>query len=273
MAPVADRLRQLFHGALTVLENTRFEPGEAANDIAYANRLAAGHDLFVQDAFGSVHRAHASTVGVALLLPTYAGLLVEQEVAHLGRLLGPLERPFVVIAGGAKADEKLVVLSHLGARADNVLVGGRLAERLRVSRIDNVDFELPVDVLAAERFDALCEPRVFAVDEVPYGWATVDIGPSTRDRYATVIAGARTILWNGPMGVFEWPACGDGTHAVARAVAAADAYSVVGGGDTLSALNELGLASNVSWASTGGGATLAFLEGKELPGLAVIPSA
>ncbi len=272
MEPVAERLRELFDGPLTVLENTRFEPGETANELEYARRLADGHDLFVQDAFGSVHRAHASTVGVARLLPTYAGLLVEQEVLHLGRLLGPVERPFVLIAGGAKADDKLRVLAHLGERADTVLVGGKLAEQLHVAGMRGVQLKLPVDVVAAERFDAGAARNTFAVDEVPYGWAVVDIGPSTCARYAHVIASAGTVFWNGPMGVFEWPGCAAGTRAVAEAVAAADAYTVVGGGDSLSALNELGLADKVSWASTGGGAALEFLEGTELPGLAAIPS-
>jgi phosphoglycerate kinase len=272
MQPVAERLRELFDGSLTVLENTRYEPGETANDLVYAQRLATGHDLFVEDAFGSVHRAHASTVGVARLLPTYAGLLVEQEVAHLGRLLGPVERPFVLIAGGAKAGDKLTVLAHLGARADTVLVGGKLAQQLRVSGLDGVDFELPIDVLAAERFERSSPPHEVAVDDVPYGWAILDIGPRTRRLYAEALAGARTIFWNGPMGVCEWPVFREGTHAIARAIAEADAYSVVGGGDTLSAINQFGVADAISWASTGGGAALEFLQGKELPGLAVIPS-
>jgi phosphoglycerate kinase len=271
--PVAERLQKLFGKPLTVLENTRFEPGEAANDLEYAHRLADGHDLFVQDAFASVHREHASTVGVARLLPTYAGLLVEQEVHHLGRLLGRVERPFVLIAGGAKANDKLEALAHLGARADTVLVGGKLAERLRVTGMHDVHIELPVDVLAAARFDPECAPSAFPVDDIPYGWAVVDIGPQTRRRYAETISRARTIFWNGPMGVFEWPSCREGTRAVAEAVACADGYSVVGGGDSLSALKESGLADAVSWASTGGGAALEFLEGAELPGLAVIPSA
>lgn len=270
--PVARRLRELFDGPLTVLENTRFDPGETANGLEYAHRLADGHDLFVQDAFGSVHREHASTVGVARLLPSYAGLLVEEEVRHLVRLLGRVERPFVVVAGGAKAEEKLRVVAHLGARADAVLVGGRLAERLDVAGVRDPHVELPVDVVAAARFDAGCAPRVFSTGDVPYGWVVIDIGPRTRERYMQAISRARTIFWNGPMGVFEWPSARAGTQAVAEAVAHAHAYSVVGGGDSLSALRKSGLADEVSWASTGGGAALAFLEGAELPGLAVIPS-
>lgn len=272
LAPVEARLRELFDGPLSVLENTRFSPGETANDLSFARTLADGHELFVEDAFGSVHRAHASTVGVARYLPTYAGLLVEREVAHLGRLLGDVERPFVLVAGGAKVEDKLRVLAHLGRRADTVLVGGKLAQELRVGDMGTVRFERPVDVVAAEVFDRDARRGTFAADAVPTGWVVVDIGPRTRARFAEIIRRARTIFWNGPLGVFEWPSCRRGTRAAAEAVAASDAYSVVGGADSLRALNELGLMEGVSFASTGGGASLEFLEGRELPGLAVIPS-
>ncbi len=272
MAPVRARLGGLFDGPLTVLENTRFEPGEVTNDPEFARRLAAGHDLFVEDAFGSVHRAHASTVGVTELLPTYAGLLLERELEHLGRLLGEVERPFVLVCGGAKVDDKLPVIRHLGNRADAVLVGGKLAERLRVSNPLDFPVQLPVDVVGVGRIDPEAETRVCRVDELPYGWAGLDIGPETRDRYAEVIVNARTIFWNGPMGLAEWPRFAAGTEAIAKAVAAAAAYSVVGGAETLRAMNELDLLDQVSWASTGGGAALELLEGKELPGVAVIPS-
>jgi phosphoglycerate kinase len=272
LAPVEARLRELFSGRLSVLENTRFSPGETANDLAFARMLADGQELFVEDAFGSVHRAHASTVGVAKILPAYAGLLVEREVEHLGRLLGEVERPFVLIAGGAKVHEKLGVVAHLGRRADAVLVGGKLAQELRAAAMGAVRFELPVDVVASEAFDRDARYATFSVDAVPAGWVVLDIGPRTRARFGDAIRGARTIFWNGPMGVFEWPASGRGTRAVAEAVAATDAYSVVGGADSLRALRELDLLSSVSFASTGGGASLKFLEGRELPGLAVIPS-
>jgi phosphoglycerate kinase len=273
LAPVEARLRELFGGPLTVLENTRFDPGEVADDPRTAQSLALGHDLFVQDAFGSVHRAHASTVGVARLLPTYAGLLLERELDQLGRLLGPVERPFVLVCGGAKADDKLGVLARLGRRADAVLVGGTLAARLRVTNPFDFRVELPGDVVAAERFDPDAPLRVCRAEHIPYGWVELDIGPATRERYAAVIAEARTIFWNGPLGVFELEPFAEGTEAVARAVARADAYSVVGGGDSLRVLDRLGLVEQVSWASTGGGASLSFLAGETLPGVAAIPIA
>ena len=272
MKPVEARLRELFTGPLTLLENTRFDRGETSNDPAFAQTLADGNDLFVQDAFGSAHRAHASTVGVAQLLPTYAGLLLESELEHLGRLLGEVERPYVLVCGGATVDDKLGVLRHLGGHADSVLVGGTMAEKLRVVNPLRFPVELPVDVVGAARFDAEADARICTIDELPYGWIGLDIGPQTRTRFADVLGTAGTIFWNGPMGVFEWPGFAEGTKAVAEAVAAADAYSVVGGADALRALNELGLAHDVSWASTGGGASLELLEGKELPGVAVIPS-
>jgi phosphoglycerate kinase len=273
LKPVEARLRELYEGPLTVLENTRFSSGEARNDPAFAQALADGNDLFVQDAFGSVHRPHASIVGVANLLPTYAGLLLDRELEQLGRLLGEVERPYVVVCGGDRAADKLGALRQLGGRADSVLVGGKMAEQLRVANPFEFPIELPVDVVGAARFDPAADGRVYAIDELPYGWIGLDIGPETRARFAVVLAGARTIFWNGPMGAFEWPLVTDGTKSVAWAVAGADAYSVAGGADSVRALNELGLADDVSWASTGGRASLEFLEGKELPGVVVIPSA
>jgi phosphoglycerate kinase len=273
MKPVETRLRELFTGPLTVLENTRFNSGETSNDPAFAQALADGNDLFVQDAFGSVHRSHASTVGVAQLLPTYAGLLLELELEHLERLLGEVERPYVLVCGGAKVDDKLGVLQHLGGRADTVLVGGKMAEQLRIANPLEFPVELPMDVIGAARFEPDAESRACAIDALPYSWIALDIGPQTRDLFSKVLGRARTIFWNGPMGVFEWPRFSAGTKAVAEAIASADAYSVVGGADSLRALNELGLAEKVSWTSTGGGASLELLEGKELPGVAVIPTA
>lgn len=272
IAPVAARLHELFEGEVTVLENTRFDPGETANDPSFAARLSFGRDLFVEDAFGSVHRAHASTVGVAQLLPTYAGLLVEEELSHLRRLLGEVERPFVVVAGGAKVDDKLPLLTHLGGRADAILVGGKIAERLRDGAQLPPRAELPIDVVAAPSPDAPLQAEVFLFDAVPAGWSILDIGPRTIHRFAGLIESARTVFWNGPMGLFEEPRFAEGTLAVALAIAHAYAYSVVGGADSLRALNESGLASRISWASTGGGASLELLSGKELPGLAVIPA-
>jgi 3-phosphoglycerate kinase len=272
MTPVARRLRELLPDErIDVLENTRFDPGETKNDPEFARRLADENDLFVEDAFGSVHRAHASTVGVAELLPTYAGLLLERELTELGKLLGEVERPFVLISGGAKVEDKLGVLRNLGGRADTVLVGGKMAEELREGSPLGFPVELPVDVVAAAAFEPDAETRVVLFDQLPEGWLGLDIGPETREGFSAAIAGAKTIFWNGPMGVFEWPRFAEGTNAVAQAVARADAFSVVGGADSIRALNELGLVDRVSWASTGGGAALELLEGKELPGVAVIP--
>jgi len=275
MAPVEARLHELLPDErIRVLENTRFDPRETRNDDSFARELAEGCDLYVNDAFGSAHRAHASTEGVARLLPAYAGLLLEDELRHLSRLLGDVERPFVLVSGGAKVDDKVGVLQSLGGRADTVLIGGKMAEQLRVENPLDFEVELPVDVVGAARFEEDAEARVYRVDELPYGWLGLDIGPETCKRFAAEIAAARTIFWNGPMGVFEWPRFAAGTKAVAEAVAGNEqAFSVVGGADSVRALNELGLAERISWVSTGGGASLELLEGKELPGVAAIPSA
>jgi phosphoglycerate kinase len=274
MQPVERRLRELVpDDRLRVLENTRFNPGETKNDPAFARELADDHDLFVQDAFGSVHRAHASTVGVARLLPAYAGLLLERELAELGRLLGDVDRPFVLISGGAKVADKLGVLRNLGGKADTVLVGGKMAEEIRADNPLPFDVVLPTDVVAARDFAEDAEAKVVPYADLPEGWLGLDIGPETRKLFGDHIGRARTIFWNGPMGVFEWPRFAEGTTAVAEAVAAADAHSIVGGADSARALAELGLADEVSWLSTGGGAALELLEGKELPGVAVIPEA
>jgi len=272
IAPVAARLRELAPDErIRVLENTRFNPGETKNDPGYAHELAAHGDLYVNDAFGSAHRAHASTEGVAHLLPAYAGLLLERELSELGKLLGEVERPFVLISGGAKVEDKLGVLQNLGGKADTVLVGGKMAEELRERNPLSFQVVLPTDVVAASEFAENAESRVTAYDELPQGWLGLDIGPDTRKAFAERIAEARTIFWNGPMGVFEWPRFAEGTKAVAEAVAAADAHSVVGGADSARALTELGLEDDVSWLSTGGGAALELLEGKELPGVTAIP--
>ena len=275
MRPVEERLRSLLSDErIEVLENTRFDPGETKNEPELASRLAEGRELFVQDAFGSVHRAHASTVGVAKLLPAYAGLLLERELEELGKLLGEVERPFVLVSGGAKVEDKLGVLRNLGGRADTVLVGGKMAAEIASQSLpEGVDVELPLDVVAAAAFEPDAEARVVAFNELPDGWLGLDIGPETRKAFAAEIMKARTIFWNGPMGVFEWPRFAEGTKAVAEAVARSEAYSVVGGADSARALRELGLESEVSWLSTGGGAALEFLEGKELPGVAAIPAA
>ncbi len=270
--PVAERLRELLpDDRVRVLENTRFNPGETKNDPTFAEELADDNELFVQDAFGSVHRAHASTVGVAQLLPAYAGLLLERELTELGKLLGEVQRPFVLISGGAKVEDKLGVLKNLGGKADGVLVGGKMAEEIRTDNPLPFDVVLPVDVVAASEFAADAERKVVPYDALPEGWLGLDIGPETRVLFTQRISEARTIFWNGPMGVFEWPRFSEGTKAVAEAVASSEGYSVVGGADSARALSELALADDVSWLSTGGGAALELLEGKELPGVAAIP--
>ena len=255
-----------------MLENTRFNPGETKNDEVFARELAEGCDLYVNDAFGSAHRAHASTEAVAHLLPAYAGLLLEQELEQLGKLIESPEHPFVTIVGGAKVEDKIGVLRSLSERADVILVGGKMAEEIRASPID-VPVKLPSDVVAAAEFSADAEAKVVPFDEVPEGWLGLDIGPATREGFAKRVAMAKTVFWNGPMGVFEWPRFAEGTKAVAEAVAAAEAFTVVGGGDSVRAAAELGLADKISWVSTGGGASLELLEGKELPGVAAIPAA
>jgi phosphoglycerate kinase len=272
MKPVEARLLELLPDErIGLLENMRFNAGETKNDPGFARELADDLDLFVNDAFGSAHRAHSSTVGVAQLLPAYAGLLLERELEELGKLLGEVERPFVLISGGAKVEDKLGVLQHLGGKADHVLIGGKMAEQVRDENPLTFEVELPTDVVAAAEFAEDAESRVVPYDDLPDGWLGLDIGPETRESFSRVIAAAKTVFWNGPMGVFEWPRFAEGTKAVAEAVAKADAHTVVGGADSVRALTEMGLVDQVDWASTGGGASLELLEGKELPGVAAIP--
>jgi phosphoglycerate kinase len=256
---------------VSVVENTRFHPGETKNDAGFARELAAGCDVYVNDAFGSAHRAHSSTVGVAELLPAYAGLLLLEELRNLSRLFEP-KRPFVIVSGGAKVEDKVGVLENLGSKADAVLIGGKMAEDVRSENPFSFDAVLPVDVVAASAFEADAETQVTPFDALPEGWLGLDVGPETRELFAGHIAGAKTVFWNGPMGVFEWPRFAEGTFAVARALAGSDGFTVVGGGDSVRAVHEAGVADRISWISTGGGASLELLEGKELPGVAAIPS-
>jgi phosphoglycerate kinase len=272
IAPVRERLRELLPDErITVLENTRFDPGETKNDATFARTLAAGCDLYVNDAFGSAHRAHASTVGVTELLPAYAGLLLLAELEHLGALLGEVEQPFVIVSGGAKVEDKIAVLENLGSRADQVLIGGKMAEEVRDANPFTFEAVLPIDVVAAESFEADADTRDVPFNALPEGWLGLDIGPSTREDFASRIASAKTVFWNGPMGVFEWPKFAEGTFAVAHALAECDGFTVVGGGDSVRAVHDAGVADRISWISTGGGAALELLEGRELPGVAAIP--
>jgi phosphoglycerate kinase len=229
--------------------------------------------VYVNDAFGSAHRAHASTVAVARILPAYAGLLLEQELEMLGRLLGEVERPYIAIVGGLKVEDKIGVLENLAEHVDTMLIGGKMAEQLREENPLEAPVRLPLDVVAAAAFDEHAEVKIVRWDQVPDGWLGLDIGPETRELFGEKVRRARTVFWNGPMGVFEWERFGEGTKAIAQAVADCAGFTVVGGGDSVRAVNELGLEDSIDWVSTGGGASLELLEGKELPGVAAIPPA
>jgi phosphoglycerate kinase len=302
LRPVADRISELLgvdvafgdeQGQLSLLENLRFDSREERNDPAFAAELAARADLFVQDAFGAVHRAHASTVGVAALLPAAAGLLLEAELNAFRNLLDDPDHPFVVVIGGVKVADKIGVIDRMTQLADSVLIGGAMAftflaadgvdvgasrhededgqETARTAMADARDrgceLLLPRDVIVADRFAADAATSVVPVAEIPSGWMGLDIGPQTAELYAGRLSGAHTIFWNGPMGVFELEPFAQGTLAVARAVAESDAVSVVGGGDSVAAVNVAGVADAITHVSTGGGAALELIEGKPLPGV------
>jgi phosphoglycerate kinase len=298
--PVGDGARKVVNdlhaGAVALLENLRFSPGEEANDEAFARSLASYTDVYVNDAFGTAHRAHASTAGITKFVADKGiGLLMEREVKFLGRLLGEVERPFVAIIGGAKVSDKIGVLENLLVRVDQLLIGGAMANTflkakggklgrslaeddklplarafLRNAEEANVDVLLPRDVVAAAGTKSE-SGRVVQAMGVPEDLAALDIGPETARGFADAIARAKTIFWNGPMGVFESEPFAAGTLAVAEAVAAArGALTVVGGGDSVAAIQKSGLADKITHISTGGGASLEFLEGKKLPGLAAL---
>jgi phosphoglycerate kinase len=281
-----------------VLENTRWEPGETKNDPQLAQDLADLADFFVSDAFGSVHRAHASTVGVAQLLPSAAGPLLEREVTTLRGVVEAPDRPLVVVLGGAKVSDKIALIDRFLDIADALLIGGAMCfsffraqgiptgdslveeEGVELARSalekaegSRCDIALPVDLVIADRFDAGAEARQVDAVEVPDGWMGLDVGPRTVSRYSRAIAEAGTVFWNGPMGAFEMEPFAGGTRAVAEAVAHAPGTTVVGGGDSAAALAQFGLAGSVTHLSTGGGAALELLEGKELPGLEALDDA
>jgi phosphoglycerate kinase len=278
---------------VVLLENSRFYPGETKNDPGFADQLAALADLYVDDAFGAAHRAHATTVGVAERLPAAAGLLLEEEIDYLDTVLENPERPFVAILGGAKVSDKLGVIESLLGKADSLLVGGAmcftffkaqgyeignslveddyLAEARRLMGEADERLILPVDVVVADAMEEDADSETVPVDAVPSGMMGLDIGHDTVALFERHISGARTIFWNGPMGVFEIDAFAKGTEGVAKAVAGSDATSVVGGGDSVAAVNKLGLEDEMGHISTGGGASLEYVEGEELPGVAVLP--
>jgi phosphoglycerate kinase len=280
-----------------LLQNLRYEPGEEKNDPQLADRLASLAEVYVDDAFGAAHRAHASVVGVAERLPAYAGFLLAGEVKELSRLLEDPERPFTAVLGGSKVSDKLAVLDNLLGRVDSLVVGGGMCftflaaqgheiggslfepEQVEAVRrlLETAERQgkpvlLPTDVVVAREVSEDAETRTVAAQRIEAGWKGLDIGPETAKAFAAAVADARTVFWNGPMGVFELAPFAAGTKAVAEAVAAADGYTVVGGGDSAAALAELGLADRVDHLSTGGGASLELLEGKTLPGVAAVPT-
>ena len=298
LGPVAKRMDDLTEydvrfnspGDITVLENTRFMDGETTNDEATAERLAEGFDLFVQDAFGSVHRAHASTVGVAQLIMSVAGPLLDEELESLGRLLEETDHPYTVVLGGAKVSDKLGVIENLLPRVDRMPIGGGMCftflaaqgydvgeSMVEESMLDTVreyaDDEkliLPTDVVVGDSFSEDSQFQVKPVSEIPDGWMGLDIGPETSEDFSRLVAESASVFWNGPMGVFEWEPYRNGTEAVARAMGECDGFTAVGGGDSAAALRMLGLEDTVSHLSTGGGAGLELLEGQILPGVAVL---
>ncbi len=295
---VASAIGAMVPGDVALLENLRFHPEEEANDPAFARALAAPVQLYVNDAFGTAHRAHASTVGVPSLLPAVAGFLMERELAYLGKVLEAPARPLVVILGGKKVDDKIGVIRNLLRLAQTMLIGGGMCytflraagARIGSSLLDEegldlarelmadagrrgVRLMLPLDVVIAQKVAADATTRVVDAREIPDGWMGLDIGPRTEAAFGGPITAAGTILWNGPMGVFEVAPFAGGTRAIARAIAESCAESIVGGGDTASAVEQFGYADKMTHVSTGGGATLEFMEGKVLPGVAALQDA
>lgn len=292
---VETAVASLAPGDVLLLENLRFHPEEEANDPEFARKLAALADVFVNDAFGAAHRAHASTAGVAAYLPAVAGFLMEKEIDYLDRVVTHPERPVAAIIGGAKISSKIGVLRHLLSKVDAILIGGGMAstflkaqglevgdslvedDQLDTARRIVAEAEergvrllLPADVVVADAFDAGANHRVVPVHAVEPGWRIMDIGPETVRRYAEALCGMRTIVWNGPMGVAEWEAFAAGSLGIARAVAESGATTIIGGGETVALVEQSGLAGRFSHVSTGGGASLEFLEGRELPGVAAL---
>ncbi|MCS6800427.1 MAG: phosphoglycerate kinase [Dehalococcoidia bacterium] len=293
---VEETVRAMKPGEVVLLENVRFHPEEEANDPAFCRDLATLANVFVNDAFATAHRAHASTAGVADYLPAVAGFLMEKELKFLGDALAAPARPFAAIIGGAKVGTKIGVLRALLGKADLLLIGGGMAntfflaqgvpigaslaepdkvdlarDLLDQARAAGIEVLLPSDVLIADRVDAAAATRTIAVAEgVPEGWSIVDIGPATIARYREALQPAKTVLWNGPMGIFEIPAFAEGTRAIAAALAELDAVTIVGGGESVAAVEQLGYADRITHLSTGGGATLEFLEGRDLPGVACL---
>ena len=282
-------------GQVLLLENVRFMKGETKNDMELAKQYAALAEIFVNDAFGSCHRAHSSTVGVASFLPAYSGLLVKKELDIMGKAISDPNRPLVLIMGGSKVSDKIGVIDHMLTLADHIIIGGGMSytftaakggkigtslcetesfgyclELLKKAQEKGVQIHLPVDTVAADHFAADAEPVLFDEGQIPDNMMGLDIGPKTREIYADIIAHAGTVIWNGPMGVFEFPAFAAGTNAVAKAMAESAAVTIVGGGDSAAAVEQMGYSDKITHVSTGGGASLEFFAGAELPGVAAL---
>jgi phosphoglycerate kinase len=279
-------------GEVIMLENTRFHPEEEKNDLELAKKMAALGDVYVNDAFGSAHRAHSSTEGVARFLPAVSGFLMEQELEYLGRAIANPEHPYIAILGGAKISDKILVVETLLSKCDKLIIGGGMANTFLAAQGLNMQdslveagsidtakailaksgkgIVLPVDAVIADKFDAEANTQIVAVDKIPAGWRMLDVGPKTLDLYKASLSGVKLVVWNGPVGVFEMPKFAEGTFALARLLAESGATTVIGGGDSASAVKKAGVAKQMTHVSTGGGASLEFLEGKELPGVAAL---
>ena len=279
-------------GEVLMLENTRFHRGEEKNDLELAKQMASLADVYVNDAFGSAHRAHSSTEGIARFLPAVSGFLMEQELEYLGRAVANPEHPYIAILGGAKISDKILVVETLARNCDKLIIGGGMANtflaakglNMQDSLVEAESIEtakslldklgdkliLPVDAVIADKFDAEANSQVVDVDQIPAGWRMLDVGPKTVELYKQALNGARLVVWNGPVGVFEMPKFAEGTFALAKLLAESGATTVIGGGDSASAVKKAGVAKQMTHVSTGGGASLEFLEGKELPGVAAL---
>jgi len=291
-AEVEAMAKGLQPGEVVMLENTRFHAGEEKNDPELAKQMAALADVYVNDAFGSAHRAHASTEGIARFLPAVSGFLMEQELEYLGRAVANPEHPYVAILGGAKISDKILVVETLAAKCDKLIIGGGMANtflsakglNMQDSLVEAESIEtaktllgklsdklvLPVDAIIADKFDPEANTQTVDVDKIPAGWRMLDVGPKTIELYKKVLSDAKLVVWNGPVGVFEMPKFAEGTFALAHMMAESKAITVIGGGDSASAVKKAGVAKQMTHVSTGGGASLEFLEGKELPGVAAL---
>jgi len=293
VGPEVEKLaKALKPGEVLMLENTRFHPGEEKNDLDLAKKMAVLGDVYVNDAFGSAHRAHSSTEGVTRFLPAVSGFLMEQELEYLGRATLNPERPYIAILGGAKISDKIAVVENLLAQCDKLIIGGGMANTFLAGKGYNMQdslvetgsvdtakaimakagkkLVLPVDFVVGDKFDAEANSQVVDADKIPVGWRALDIGPKSLELFSKALQGAKLVVWNGPVGVFELPKFAEGTFAIAKLLAASGATTVIGGGDSASAVKKAGVAKQMTHVSTGGGASLEFLEGKVLPGVAAL---